>query len=129
MPQAPQWCASFVKSTQAPLHSVWPPGHPQCPLMHGVPALHATPQVPQLAALVIRSTQAPLQAVCPFGHATTHCPCTHDCPLLHAAPQPPQSFGFVIVSAHSDPLAVSHGWNGQVAAQVPLTQNWPFWQA
>jgi hypothetical protein len=122
--QEPQCCASLARSTQAPLHRVCPLGQPQLPPMHGVPALHVLPQVPQFAVLASKSTHVPLHAICPLGQATAHLPCTHDSPLLQAAPHAPQSLGFVAVSAHSTPPPLSaQGWKGQVAEQVPLTQN------
>jgi hypothetical protein len=78
-PQPPQFAPLLVKSTQAPLHSAWPTGQPQKPLMHGVPAPQAVPQAPQLAAFDLRSTQAPLHALCPVGQAfRTQPPATQD---------------------------------------------------
>lgn len=69
-PHSPQLATSLVRSLQAPLHAVWPGGHPaeaQFPLTQLWPLAHLVPQAPQFCGLVWVSTQAPLQSVSPAG--------------------------------------------------------------
>jgi hypothetical protein len=56
-PQAPQLASSWVRSTHAPPHEVWPWGHAQAPPAQTSVAAHAWPQAPQLSGSVWRSTQ------------------------------------------------------------------------
>jgi hypothetical protein len=60
----PQWAGSIVRSTQIPLQSVVPPGHPQVPLLHCMPPVHLFPHDPQLSMLFVSFTQVPPHIVC-----------------------------------------------------------------
>jgi hypothetical protein len=55
-PQPPQFCASFARSTQIPLHEPQPAGQVQTPLTHA-PLPQLDPQAPQLERSVSRFTQ------------------------------------------------------------------------
>jgi hypothetical protein len=87
MPQAPQFCGSFMRSTQACPQSVGeaagqPDTQPSAPAHIGVPAVHAVPQSPQCSA-VLRSVSQPNsgsieQLAQPAAHAeasNSHLPC------------------------------------------------------
>jgi hypothetical protein len=50
-PQAPQLCASDVRSTQTPLHAVSPDGHWQTPPAQIWPGAQVFPQVPQFCVV------------------------------------------------------------------------------
>ena len=76
-PQAPQWEALTLVSTQNMPQSVRPDGHtpPSMPVTapahvpppHVCPGKHARPQPPQLLVSRETSTQAPPHAICPLG--------------------------------------------------------------
>lgn len=95
LPHVPQFCGSFCRSTQAPLHSVWVPGQvsTQLPLMQSSLCWHALGAIvvlhaPQWLRLVWVSTQMPLQLVCPIGQA--HEPASQNVPPIHWVPHAPQ---------------------------------------
>jgi len=62
LPQAPQFAASLVTSTQLPLQQAWPsaqlapPPHPQTPPEQSSPSAHRFPISPQFSVLVERFT-------------------------------------------------------------------------
>jgi hypothetical protein len=65
-PQAPHWSTLEFRSTQTPLHGVWPDGQPvawQTPAAQVWPAAQALPQRPQLAVLVAVLVSQPLAAL------------------------------------------------------------------
>jgi hypothetical protein len=68
LPQAPQFCASALRSRQVPSHIVLPLGHVQVPFEQLDPPRHALPHAPQLALLVVKSKQTPAQRAFPAGH-------------------------------------------------------------
>jgi hypothetical protein len=73
---------------------VWPPGHPQAPLLQKRPLLQVLLHTPQLVLSVCRLTHpTPAQKLCPLGQP--HIPDVHDSPVRHAVPQAPQLVGSV----------------------------------
>ncbi len=111
-PQPPQLLLSLVKSTHAPLQSVYPLLHVKvhAPETHAAVALampveHAFVQEPQSFALFAVSTQVPPQSVgVAAGQPETHADPAHTgVPPLHAndAPQPPQSLLLFAKSTHA----------------------------
>jgi len=62
-PHAPQWVASIVVSTQAPLHTVWPLGQAQRPAVHRWSSGQTMPQPPQWVGSVVADTQASPQRI------------------------------------------------------------------
>ncbi len=97
-PQPPQLLLSFVKSTHAPLQSVYPLLHamPHVPVHTAValamPVEHAVPHVPQLLTLFVVSTHTPLHNVgVGAEHPETQVePEQTGVPPLHRFPQVPQ---------------------------------------
>jgi putative FmdB family regulatory protein len=94
-PQVPQFWPLTDRSTQTPLHSVWPVGHValQTPFAHTVPDAQTWPHVPQFCGSLRMSTQPPLQLVVPAGHGLTQTPWLHCWLALQALPHLPQLNG------------------------------------
>jgi hypothetical protein len=93
--QAPQFAASVIRSTHAPLHGVVVGPQPQRPSVQTAPAAQRTPQRPQFAASVIRSahTCSPsvTQTSCPASvQLTMHSPIEHIWVPSHATSHAPQ---------------------------------------
>jgi hypothetical protein len=108
--QLPQCVMSFVRSTQAPEHAVWPAWHevPHVPFEHTWPVVQALPHVPQLAGSDVTSAQV---AAAPVPHAVRpvaqpHTPLLHTWPLAQALLQLPQLALSVLVSVHAAPHKV-----------------------
>ena len=57
-PQPPQFCASLVRATQVPEHSVWDAAQaPHCPFVQASPGPHLVPQKPQFCGSLFTSVQ------------------------------------------------------------------------
>ncbi|MEP7049030.1 MAG: hypothetical protein ABJB12_01705 [Pseudomonadota bacterium] len=96
VPQAPQFCGSFLVSTQAFPQRMKGSVHwkLQLPAHTGLAfagALQLAPHLPQLEVSVPRFTQDPLQFVC-VPQSVVHSPALHTEPVPHAVPHLPQSF-------------------------------------
>jgi hypothetical protein len=88
-PQAPQFLASVVVSTQVDPQAVRPDGQRHIPPAQLVPlTMQAFPQAPQLPLSVCRSTHRFPQGDIPIEQV--HVPPTHAAPIGHTVPQAPQ---------------------------------------
>ena len=116
-PQPPQLLLSFAKSTQAPLHRVYPLSHAkvQAPLAHCAVALamlveHGFPHLPQSLTLLVVSTHVLLQSVgVEDAQAEAHTEALHTgVSPLHACalPQPPQLLLSLVKSTQAPSQAV-----------------------
>src|SRR5438874_1177377 len=92
LPHAPQLFGSTPITTQAPLHSCSPTGHPHVPLPHVAPPVHLMPQPPQLLLSLSSSTHVPPQL---FWPPAQHVPSWQLSPTGHELPQVPQLLGSV----------------------------------
>src|SRR5439155_22321772 len=101
--QLPQWSALVARSTQTPLHIVWPFGHAHLLLMHVEPPLQAIPQPPQFWLSLVVSTQAPPQLVRPLAHWSTHMPREQNWFAAPPEPHAPQMLGSVCVVEQTHP--------------------------
>ena len=103
-PQAPQFAALVVVSTQAVPHSIWLPEQPelQLLLLQTWPVVQAIEQLPQWVAS--DATQEPLQLSMPDGHL--HTLSWQVCPPEQAFPQTPQLLESLAVFTHAVPQAV-----------------------
>jgi len=93
-PHAPQFAASFMKSTQTPTHSSdWSShfGATHTPPMQVAAPAQALPHAPQLAGSFFGSTQRPPHDIVLAAQAQV--PPTHTAPPVHVTPQPPQFVG------------------------------------
>jgi hypothetical protein len=132
MPQAPQFCGSELRATQASLQSDLPLPHrdSQAPPLHRVVPFTGGTQVasqaPQFAASFWRLTQRPAHSLKPGLHSSEQVPLQIAVAfgeLEQAMLQPPQCFGSRVVSTQVSPQAVVPG--GQSVTQAPSAHTCP----
>jgi len=118
VPQAPQWAAFVIVSTQAPPHTVWPGvAQAQVPALHVLPPGQELLHVPQCVGDVVTSTQLVPHVVTSEAHVIEQTPCEQTSPIPHAVPHPPQCCPSDWMSTHAAPHAVS----APVQAQADAT--------
>ncbi len=128
VPQAPQFCAFVLVSTQTvtvfppgPVseHAVSPVSQPvvQAPETHVSSPVQRLPQAPQFALLLDVSTHWLLHVARPPPHA--HAPDAQLAPEPQTLLQAPQLFGSVCVSTHAPPQVV---WPASASQEVV---HWP----
>jgi hypothetical protein len=123
LPQAPQFLAFVVRSTQAFMHCVCPAAQPieHAPPTHVVPPRHTFAHAPQLRGSTCVSVHWPAHCTSLPLHAQE--PLTHVAPVPHVVPHAPQSKGSDVKSTHAPPHVASP--IAQLDVHVPSEQTWP----
>jgi len=93
VPQAPQFMASTLVSTQAPLQAVSPLSQAHLLLLQCCPTVQATPQAPQFRSSSRTSTQAAPQVVRPLPQLVVQLPPLQTWLAPQTLPQRPQLRG------------------------------------
>jgi hypothetical protein len=104
--QAPQFLASLVKSTQAPLHAASGAMQLHAPIWHSSKSAQAWVHEPQCSWWVERSKQPPEHSVWPAPQPEAQVPLRQTWPVEQALPQAPQFFGSPEVSEQTSPQRV-----------------------
>ena len=131
-PQAPQFWALVVKSTQLPEQSLAPSGQAHRPSEHTRFPPQEAWQKPQLALSVFRSTHFPLQRASPDGQAAAQAPSTQTWPPVQRLAHAPQFWASACRSTQETPPpgpgppCCWHSLNPLAQPQVPPEQIcWP----
>jgi hypothetical protein len=104
----PQFCSSFSRSVQMPLHPVCPAGQGglQTLPLQTSGAVQAMPHAPQLFVSVCGSMHDAPHSINPAPHGDTQDPAAH-CPLVQTFPHSPQLAGSPPRSTQSPSQSVS----------------------